>query len=1023
MKTHKILTACLLIMMGMYAKAQIGCQAYYLFSVNGNTVQFNDTSYSSTPAGGTISYSYLWTFSDGSSSAQQDPLHTFTQPGTYNVCLLFSVAQNGVTFCSDTFCNSITIGGCANPPVVTVTGNSLINAGQSTTLTATAALGTAPYFYAWSTGDNTAQITVSPTTTTTYCVTVYDNMQCSASYCHIVQVNTSTLKPLATDDSTCTTPNNAVVIDVLNNDQQLSSPTVSILGTSTGTTTLSPSGALGYEPNTGFNGTAYIYYSVCNSNGLCDTGKVSVWVSPNCTNVNHPPVAQPFTTQMCNTSSGLDIDLFQVTSDPDMNDSLQFTLTYIGGPNSGTVGFISNGMAYYSPIPGYRGQDQFQYVVCDNGSPVLCDTNTVFIYVDSCGNSCPNPPQAFITKTAAGLCDVLTVTIGGGVAPYTYLWNNGTTGSVITVCNVSTCYTVTVLDANGCSATATYCYGQQPTCYDTICGEVFNDINGNGVKDAGEQGISNTYVNAGNYTAFTDTFGHYEIIVPCGTNYIYAYPNPNQNCCVVTTVPVPNPLDSTQGGYYVLNDTSGSKICGFNFGYQNSGVTISGFIYLDANNNGVKDPGEGPVAYQSVVVGGYYTYTDHNGYYVINMPAGNYALSCTPYSPYTGATVSPASISVNATTVGATYSNNNFGIYVQPGVNLEISIGQISTVAPGFPAYYWVDVCNVGTVTTGGVASMYYDPNLLFNYSSPTQTSHNTSAHTLSFNLPTLVPGDCQGYYVSFTLPTSVALGTPVFNLVTVTPTINPDINLTNNRDTLHQIVTGSWDPNNKLANGTYTHPETSTKYILPNTDLEYTVNFQNTGTAPAVNVIIKDELQANIDLNSFKMLGASHNCQVVRDGNKLNFKFSNIMLADSFHNEKESHGFVRFSVKPNTAAIGTIVNNTAEIFFDFNEAVVTNTAENVIAVTTGIDGELEATNIVVAPNPFSSFTTISVKGAAAEEMQLTAFDLTGRIVANQTYANPQAMQFNRNELKQGVYIYELKQHGQLIGKGKLVIE
>ena len=146
-------------------------------------------------------------------------------------------------------------------------------------------------------------------------------------------------------------------------------------------------------------------------------------------------------------------------------------------------------------------------------------------------------------------------------------------------------------------------------------------------------------------------------------------------------------------------------------------------------------------------------------------------------------------------------------------------------------------------------------------------------------------------------------------------------------------------------------------------------------------------------------------------------------MLADSFHNEKESHGFVRFSVKPNTAAIGTIVNNTAEIFFDFNEAVVTNTAENVIAVTTGIDGELAATNIVVAPNPFSSFTTISVKGAAAEEMQLTAFDLTGRIVANQTYANPQAMQFNRNELKQGVYIYELKQNGQLFGKGKLVIE
>ena len=147
MKTHKLLTACLLIMMGMYAKAQTGCQAYYYFNVSGNTVQFHDTSYSSTPAGGSITYSYLWTFSDGTSSTQQSPTHTFTQAGSYNVCLHFSVAQSGNVFCTDTFCNTITIGGCANPPVVTVGGKSLINAGQSTTLTAAGAMGTAPYFY------------------------------------------------------------------------------------------------------------------------------------------------------------------------------------------------------------------------------------------------------------------------------------------------------------------------------------------------------------------------------------------------------------------------------------------------------------------------------------------------------------------------------------------------------------------------------------------------------------------------------------------------------------------------------------------------------------------------------------------------------------------------------------------------------------------------------------------------------------------------------------------------------------
>jgi len=146
-------------------------------------------------------------------------------------------------------------------------------------------------------------------------------------------------------------------------------------------------------------------------------------------------------------------------------------------------------------------------------------------------------------------------------------------------------------------------------------------------------------------------------------------------------------------------------------------------------------------------------------------------------------------------------------------------------------------------------------------------------------------------------------------------------------------------------------------------------------------------------------------------------------MLPDSNASEVRSHGFVRFSVRPITAAVGTTINNTAQIFFDYNDAVATNTTENVIAVTTGIDGATAATDIVVAPNPFSQYTIISVKGVAAEAMDVTVFDLAGRIASKQTYSNPENMRFDRNELTQGVYVYELTQQGKLIGKGKMVIE
>jgi hypothetical protein len=102
---------------------------------------------------------------------------------------------------------------------------------------------------------------------------------------------------------------------------------------------------------------------------------------------------------------------------------------------------------------------------------------------------------------------------------------------------------------------------------------------------------------------------------------------------------------------------------------------------------------------------------------------------------------------------------------------------------------------------------------------------------------------------------------------------------------------------------------------------------------------------------------------------------------------------------------------------------VVTNTTENIIAVSTGINDDYSVSEIVVAPNPFSSYTTISVKGVAAESIEMTTFDVTGRLVSSQIYSNPENMRFERNGLNQGVYIYQLKQQGKFIGKGKLVIE
>jgi hypothetical protein len=65
------------------------------------------------------------------------------------------------------------------------------------------------------------------------------------------------------------------------------------------------------------------------------------------------------------------------------------------------------------------------------------------------------PPALTVTATttpaACGLSGTITATVSGGVGPYTYLWSTGSTNPTISVGPGT--YTVTVTDANGCTAT------------------------------------------------------------------------------------------------------------------------------------------------------------------------------------------------------------------------------------------------------------------------------------------------------------------------------------------------------------------------------------------------------------------------------------------------------------------------------------------------------------------------------------------------------------------------------------------
>lgn len=163
-------------------------------------------------------------------------------------------------------------------------------------------------------------------------------------------------------------------------------------------------------------------------------------------------------------------------------------------------------------------------------------------------------------------------------------------------------------------------------------------------------------------------------------------------------------------------------------------------------------------------------------------------------------------------------------------------------------------------------------------------------------------------------------------NMINVLP--SPDLD--NFIDIYCGTMTGSYDPNDKTG---YPLGVGEEHLIMPNGKIDYVIRFQNTGTDTAFNIVVRDTLSQNLNIFSLQLGVSSHNYSFrMYDQNILEWRFSNIMLPDSTHNETLSHGFLTFSVfqQPNLPD-GTTITNSADIYFDFNDPIITNQTTHTI--------------------------------------------------------------------------------------------
>jgi len=157
------------------------------------------------------------------------------------------------------------------------------------------------------------------------------------------------------------------------------------------------------------------------------------------------------------------------------------------------------------------------------------------------------------------------------------------------------------------------------------------------------------------------------------------------------------------------------------------------------------------------------------------------------------------------------------------------------------------------------------------------------------------------------------------------------DIDPSNNEQFICQPILNSYDPNDIQVSPTGLCEE---GYILNVQLLTYKIRFQNTGNADAINIAILDTLDEDLDIESFRLVSQSHEpmeLELLSD-RILSFSFDNIHLADSSSDEANSHGYVVYEIAPkDSLPAGREILNRAAIYFDFNEAVLTNSVRNTI--------------------------------------------------------------------------------------------
>lgn len=321
-----------------------------------------------------------------------------------------------------------------------------------------------------------------------------------------------------------------------------------------------------------------------------------------------------------------------------------------------------------------------------------------------------------------------------------------------------------------------------------------------------------------------------------------------------------------------------------------------------------------------------------------------------------------------------------------------------TAIVPGQPCFYYLFYSNLGNTVTSNVdLSLYYPAGMSLNNAS---TSYTTTTDAIHFYIGNMNVGQSGYITISLTTPSTYNIGSIKMDSTIIRPTTS-DVVPFNNYVINNDNVRGSYDPNELLVSPS---GEGTNGNINPNTkELSYLINFQNEGNWRTYKVRVENEVDSSMDMSSLLIGETSHQVRLVLNGRKLVWYFDDINLSPKADNEPRSHGFIQYTMKlKSNLPLGTSIKNTANIYFDYNSAIVTNTAKSTLYLKSitaiengklnGEDFEAKMVGDKLIINSDTKMTGIKI------------YNLEGKLIENQS-VNAKKIELKSDLNPQQIYI------------------